>query len=196
MSSWTSSVPQDPNHTPPTRPTNASPGRIGRRDADLNRPLPALPQPHPGFEIPTLRPKPRTEAPDSSALKHTRSFSHPFPSFFGAKKSDKRNNANKRPGHKIETTDDDSSVNDERMHLSPPRGPSRKSSQNKDKQPVTGRCMTCDSIVRWPQGLKVYRCSICLTINDLEPFAGTRAEVNQRDSQPRFTAARKRMYTY
>jgi E3 ubiquitin-protein ligase HECTD2 len=28
--------------------------------------------------------------------------------------------------------------------------------------------MTCDSTVRWPQGLKVFRCTTCLTINDLE----------------------------
>ena len=30
--------------------------------------------------------------------------------------------------------------------------------------------MTCDATVRWPQGLKVFRCTTCLTINDLEPF--------------------------
>lgn len=29
--------------------------------------------------------------------------------------------------------------------------------------------MTCDSTVRWPQDLKTFRCTTCLTINDLEP---------------------------
>ena len=193
MSPWPSSALQDRNTIPPIQISNGSPGRSGRRDADLNRPLPALPQPHTGYEIPTLRPKPRPEPPKSFGLSHTRSFSHPFPSIFGGRKPDKKSNGNKKTGHSIETTDDDSSMNDERLHLSPPRRPSRKPSVNSDKQPVTGKCMTCDSIVRWPQGLKVYRCSICLTINDLEPFAGTRPEPNSYDSQPRFTPTRKRM---
>ena len=35
---------------------------------------------------------------------------------------------------------------------------------------MTGKCVTCDSTVRWPQDLKVFRCTTCLTINDLEPF--------------------------
>lgn len=39
-----------------------------------------------------------------------------------------------------------------------------------DKEPVTGRCMTCDSTVRWPREVKVFRCVTCQTINDLEPF--------------------------
>jgi len=29
--------------------------------------------------------------------------------------------------------------------------------------------MTCDSMVRWPKELKVFRCAVCLTINDLKP---------------------------
>ena len=33
----------------------------------------------------------------------------------------------------------------------------------------TGHCMTCDSKVKWPAGLKVFRCAACLTINDREP---------------------------
>lgn len=38
------------------------------------------------------------------------------------------------------------------------------------KQPMTGKCMTCDSTVRWPQDVRVFRCTTCLTINDLEMF--------------------------
>lgn len=45
-----------------------------------------------------------------------------------------------------------------------------------EREPVTGQCMTCDSTVRWPQGLKVYRCTTCLTINDLEPWSVDRKE--------------------
>jgi E3 ubiquitin-protein ligase HECTD2 len=32
---------------------------------------------------------------------------------------------------------------------------------------AVGRCMTCSSLVRWPKDLPAFRCSICLTINDL-----------------------------
>lgn len=35
---------------------------------------------------------------------------------------------------------------------------------------VTGRCATCDSTVRWPKRLSVFRCPVCSMINDLEPY--------------------------
>ncbi|OTB05388.1 hypothetical protein M426DRAFT_72892 [Hypoxylon sp. CI-4A] len=34
---------------------------------------------------------------------------------------------------------------------------------------ATGNCMTCASLVRWPKELPVFRCTICLTINDIKP---------------------------
>ena len=58
------------------------------------------------------------------------------------------------------------------------------------QQPVTGKCMTCDSTVRWPQGLKVFRCTTCLTINDLEPFSEARPDSSHAPSGPS-AAARK-----
>jgi E3 ubiquitin-protein ligase HECTD2 len=42
---------------------------------------------------------------------------------------------------------------------------------NLSKEMVTGKCMTCDSLVRWPRELSVFRCTVCLTINDLHPVA-------------------------
>lgn len=38
---------------------------------------------------------------------------------------------------------------------------------------TTGRCMTCHSTVRWPRDLKVFRCTECLTVNDLVPYSGS-----------------------
>jgi E3 ubiquitin-protein ligase HECTD2 len=35
---------------------------------------------------------------------------------------------------------------------------------------ATGRCMTCGSLVRWPRELQMFRCTICMTINDLQPL--------------------------
>ncbi|KAH0544830.1 hypothetical protein FGG08_001059 [Glutinoglossum americanum] len=55
--------------------------------------------------------------------------------------------------------------------------PSTKHDQGKARQSgseidlVAGNCMTCDSLVRWPRELNVFRCTICLTINDLKPQA-------------------------
>lgn len=192
MSSWTPSItPNSPNGRSARDPAS-SPVRESRRNADLNRPLPPLPQTRVDYEIPTLRRKPHSDPPNFSTLKHTRSFSHPFPSFFGGKKTEKKNSARKQ-GNNTDITDDDSSLNDDKGLRSPSsRNPSRNSSIKKEKQPMTGKCMACDSTVRWPQGLKVYRCSICLTINDLEPYAGPRAEVHTKDPQPRFVTARKR----
>lgn len=34
----------------------------------------------------------------------------------------------------------------------------------------TGRCATCDSLVRWPRHLDVFRCSMCLMVNDIKPM--------------------------
>lgn len=36
--------------------------------------------------------------------------------------------------------------------------------------------MTCDSKVKWPKGLKVFRCVACLTVNDLEPTSQWKGE--------------------
>ncbi|KAK6504707.1 putative E3 ubiquitin-protein ligase [Arthrobotrys musiformis] len=36
-----------------------------------------------------------------------------------------------------------------------------------------GPCMTCASTVRWPSHLTVFRCTVCLGINDLVPFQKT-----------------------
>lgn len=35
---------------------------------------------------------------------------------------------------------------------------------------TTGRCFCCDSSVRWPTALLVFRCTTCTTINDLRPI--------------------------
>jgi E3 ubiquitin-protein ligase HECTD2 len=45
--------------------------------------------------------------------------------------------------------------------------------------------MTCDSTVRWPKELKVFRCTVCLMINDLKPIVlEARNEDGQRTPIP------------
>lgn len=36
-----------------------------------------------------------------------------------------------------------------------------------DKDFASGNCMTCGALSRWPKGLKVFKCTLCVTINDL-----------------------------
>lgn len=45
--------------------------------------------------------------------------------------------------------------------------PKHKRHQAGSKDFATGNCMTCGSLMRWPKDLKVFKCTICATINDL-----------------------------
>lgn len=108
-----------------------------------------------------------------SRPRHGRSLSNPFPSLFSNKK---------KPGrHPAGLSDSDSS--DEAPTMTKPKsriqththrrnmpssGNRAPSSGNKDF--ATGHCMTCGSLVRWPRELHVFRCTICMTINDLQPL--------------------------
>ncbi|KAJ9149407.1 HECT-domain-containing protein [Pleurostoma richardsiae] len=98
---------------------------------------------------------------------HGRSMSHPFPSLFSTKKK-RQNNAG------TGGSDSDSASGGGQMIR--PKGKtqvngSRHGAATGSKDFVTGNCMTCGSLVRWPRELKVFKCTICLTINDLEPIS-------------------------
>ena len=140
-----------------------------------NKPLPPSPPRAADYEIPRLRRKPLQRTSDATSLNHSRSFSHPFPSLFGGGRKPEKKDHLRADANIYDTTDDDGSINGDsaRPNLSG-KSPSRNTSQKGNKEPVTGKCMTCDSTVRWPQGLKVYRCTICQTINDLEPYVEPR----------------------
>jgi E3 ubiquitin-protein ligase HECTD2 len=89
--------------------------------------------------------------------RHGRSMSHPFPTLFQSKK--KRNGDKATVG--VDSTDED--------QPSGKPSPASKTTRVSDLDLMTGRCMTCDSMVRWPKGLVVFRCTVCMTINDLKP---------------------------
>ena len=159
---------------------------------NTNRPLPPLPSTAVEIDVPTLYPRRRAQ-PEATSTKHGRSFSHPFPSFFGrgSKRSEKRKLKNKV---NLNSTDDDESDGDGGSHhLS--YTPSRNSSVNVSSEVMTGRCITCDSTVRWPRDLKVFRCTVCLTVNDLEPKQDTNHPPvgnNQKTTPAPFAVQRKR----
>lgn len=98
-------------------------------------------------------------------------MSHPFPSLF----SSKRKTAQKNPSP--DDFDSDSDSDAEMLGLGPgskqrrptqPAGPSKVNGRpSTDKDFASGNCMTCGAMSRWPKGLKVFKCTLCMTINDL-----------------------------
>jgi E3 ubiquitin-protein ligase HECTD2 len=128
------------------------------------------------YGIPSLHASPDTPSLSNSASlhvrptsKHGRSMSHPFPSLFQSKQ--------KRQGINALSTSD---LPDGDNHIPSSQGASRiassKSLRPSEKALVTGKCMTCDSTVRWPKELLVFRCTVCLTINDLKLVSTTTLE--------------------
>ncbi|KAJ4385120.1 putative E3 ubiquitin-protein ligase [Neurospora sp. IMI 360204] len=126
---------------------------------------------------------------------HRRSMSHPFPSLFSSKK--KKPDQMHAGDSEAETADEAGyapklgTIKSVRGHRNVP------STGNKDYG--TGSCMTCGSLVRWPKELTVFKCTICVTINDLQPPSsgqgqgqGPRRD-SSRNSPP---AAEERVFSY
>ncbi|TQS38455.1 hypothetical protein Golomagni_01037 [Golovinomyces magnicellulatus] len=100
----------------------------------------------------------------STKSNHSRSMSHPFPSIFSGKKKRQVNTLS--PGDIKFKTDDSLSSNANRDSVKSKAEKMR----HPDRDLLTGKCMTCNSLVRWPKELNVFRCTVCLTINDLKPI--------------------------
>jgi E3 ubiquitin-protein ligase HECTD2 len=93
---------------------------------------------------------------------HNRSISNPFAGF--GRKRDKT--AVKYENWDSDDDDDDVFYPVEPESSSPRKGAGRGGHSSDLAQ---GKCQTCDATVRWPQHLKVFRCSDCLMVTDLEP---------------------------
>ncbi|KAG5983401.1 hypothetical protein E4U55_008251 [Claviceps digitariae] len=95
--------------------------------------------------------------------RHARSISNPFPSFLNGS------------FHKKAATSQADVNGPKTSHLDAGTmagGPSVANPKHKrhptgSKDFATGNCMTCGSLMRWPKDLKVFKCTICATINDL-----------------------------
>lgn len=167
MPPWSSRLlsPSSRHEAPPTTTTGntSSPARQRPRVTEADIIDNAL-------EIPSLQPLPRAnfgalnQSRPMQTPSHGRSMSHPFPSLFAGKKKRQDGSAE---GIGFESTDDDAASPVKRNVLSN----TNTKQKVPDKDLTTGRCMTCDSMVRWPKELKVFRCTVCLTINDLRPIA-------------------------
>ncbi|MCJ1274765.1 putative E3 ubiquitin-protein ligase [Puttea exsequens] len=123
--------------------------------------------------VPVLVPQERI-APSLLTLRprHERAYSHPFPSMFSSGRRGTRH-------VKADAHDDTSDYFDGVLVDSTP--PALKdvmiatngtTPQDAEKDLRKGRCKTCDSLVRWPAHLNVFRCTMCQMINDLESSGG------------------------
>lgn len=180
--------PRPQSHTP-----NGTTSKPSSTQIDTSRPLPPLPPMTVDIDLPTLYPRRRAE-PETTSVKHGRSFSHPFPFFgTGSKRSQKRDHLKTKVG--VDSTDDDSidEGHSNRSSNVPPRKPSVAASS----EPMTGKCMVCDSLVRWPRELRVFRCTICLTVNDLEPYPEpSKQPPSPNQNHVSFAVPRKGTYGY
>jgi len=97
--------------------------------------------------------------------RHSRSMSHPFPSLFSSKKK----KSGPMAGDVSEEEGDDARRAGSKYQRPATRGHKNGNSTG-TRDYATGNCMTCGSLVRWPRDLSVFKCTICLTVNDLQPL--------------------------
>jgi E3 ubiquitin-protein ligase HECTD2 len=157
MPPWPPRLQSNPNLSNPRAPTIAPHNRPAQSDA-IVQPGPSLhtnlansPQPNSHQE--------REYVSNSSG--HGRSRSHPFPTLFSP---GKKNASSSRRGTHLEHFDGDTTDDDG----IPPAVEGRQRPSDKDM--AKGKCMTCDAPVKWPKTLKHFRCTICMTVNDVQPF--------------------------
>ncbi|KAL2260317.1 hypothetical protein VTK26DRAFT_5687 [Humicola hyalothermophila] len=120
---------------------------------------------------------------------HSRSMSHPFPSLFSyvrKKPSVDKSNVTDNMSSSDSDFDDGgaSSSNAARTNATQTRGHGKSSLGGTRGEFATGRCMTCASLMRWPSELSVFKCTICLTINDLQPVDGRGGTGTEGSVQP------------
>jgi E3 ubiquitin-protein ligase HECTD2 len=137
-----------------------------------NAAIPGLhPSQHPGLEVSPrriVRPRDASIMPplNGSAPKgsyhreHRRSISNPFAGF--GRKRDK-------PTAKYANWDSDDDDDDEVTYPLEPESSSPRKGAAPGNNIAEGKCQTCDATVRWPRHLKVFRCTDCLMVTDLEP---------------------------
>lgn len=97
-------------------------------------------------------------------------MSHPFPSLFSSKKKSPPKNVAQ------DDFDSDSDSDAEMLGLGPgsarPKVPAQPAGLSNakplsEKDYASGNCMACGALSRWPKGIKVFKCTLCVTINDL-----------------------------
>ena len=117
---------------------------------------------------------PVTVSSSSTRPSHGRSYSYPLPIFSSGKKAE---------NIKESDVNDDTlkALNDYQIKLSgitfqDLTAANETSLHSGEEDLIIGKCTTCNSRVRWPRHLDVFRCTVCLMVNDLKPLKGGRWE--------------------
>ncbi|OJJ75094.1 hypothetical protein ASPBRDRAFT_53051 [Aspergillus brasiliensis CBS 101740] len=124
--------------------------------------------PQDGSGLSSMTGNPATSPPHRRG--HSRSVSHPFPSPFGGITKRRNRSISKKDNFLFDSDDED---DDEVTYLPDPNSSSPRKGAARPtpaEEMTSGKCMVCNSTVRWPRNLKVFRCTECLTVNDLELF--------------------------
>ncbi|KAL9605867.1 MAG: hypothetical protein Q9179_000931 [Wetmoreana sp. 5 TL-2023] len=109
--------------------------------------------------------------------RHSRSLSHPLTSLFGHGKKAGNPNRNETSALDRDNQDEPLSSSPSDMMMGGLLGVSARASMPKAQDMEIGKCATCDSMVKWPKHLCVFRCTICLMVNDLRPLEFRSREV-------------------
>ncbi|CEJ80499.1 hypothetical protein VHEMI00679 [[Torrubiella] hemipterigena] len=110
---------------------------------------------------------------DSRTL-HRRSISNPIPTQFDRSKP----RQNSAAGIGVEA----GPSNQSKRPMEIKRTTAGQTSSNNNKDFVSGHCMTCNSLVRWPRNLDIFKCTICLTVNDLSPRQNNQRQGSENQS--------------
>ena len=121
-----------------------------------------------------------TKTLSPSRPNHGRSYSHPFPAVFGSGKKAEKMTEPVGVDEASETLNE-STFTSTRLASKDQVTAKLTFTQNEEKEFVTGKCVTCDSLVRWPRHLDVFRCTVCLMVNDLKP--GARLTMEGREAK-------------
>ena len=164
---------------PPTPGSGPNPGARGLNCAPYHEDLTRVDTYHnpPLHGVPVIA---LTSSSGPSRPNHGRSHSHPFPSIFGTENKEENLYDPDRNDIALETLAEAPFL---------PSGLATKdymitsgtSVQDGEKDLVIGKCITCNSLVRWPRRLNVFRCTVCLTVNDLKPGAGLLIEGHEAE---------------
>lgn len=149
---------------------------------------PGLESPLRKHSQPKTRSRPEAPISDSAELSsssirnrpivHGRSLSHPFTSSLHEDRRTNKRVQGRDEFDGLDTTGDENSgipPGLSRDHMLPGQTGSL---QHAGKELVTGKCATCGSLVRWPKDINVFRCIICLMVNDLSPASKAKPAAN------------------
>lgn len=113
---------------------------------------------------------------------HSRSLSNPFSGISKRRKSPSKND--------FLDSDDDDEVTFPLPEVSTSTSPKKPLPPLPDEM-ATGKCMTCNTAVKWPGNLKVFRCTQCLAVNDLEPVKEKERETGPLPASAAAAAAQR-----